>query len=312
MKRIWITAAAFAIAAWTAAAQTPEDATLRKLKAEMDQIVAQSKVIGLSGSVMNSTVKGAPYSGMEVTQSDQVLGDGTRIHNETLVNVYRDSQGRIRRETPDQITIMDPVAGATYFLDPKSQTVRKAVLNSARLFALSKKVEGAGGAATRVEVRSEDGVTTMMVDGKPVDPATVAKLKMSGDFSTEPMTLDAGPVTRMGVMSGTLPPPDTLFYKKIEKAAGPAESLGKQTLEGVESEGTRTTSTLPAGAIGNDRPIQTVSERWYSPELQTVMMSRHSDPRTGEETFRLINVTRGEPSPDLFQVPASYRTADKM
>jgi hypothetical protein len=206
---------------------------------------------------------------------------------------------------------MDPVAGATYFLDPKSQTVRKAVLNSARLFALSKKVEGAGGAATRVEVRSEDGVTTMMVDGKPVDPATVAQLKMRGELEPPPMP-DAGPVTRMGVMSGTLPPPDTLFYKKIERAAGPAESLGKQTIEGVVSEGTRTTSTLPAGAIGNDRPIQTVSERWYSPELQTVMMSRHSDPRTGEETFRLINVTRGEPSPDLFQVPASYRTADKM
>ena len=77
------------------------------------------------------------------------------------------------------------------------------------------------------------------------------------------------------------------------------------------SEGTRHTITLPAGTIGNDRPIQTVSERWYSPELQTVTMTKHTDPRSGEDTFRLTNVLRGEPSPDLFQVPASYQFSER-
>ena len=306
MKRLWITAAAVAMAAIVAAAQTPDDATMKKLKAEMEGLVAQSKVIGLSGSVMNSTVKGAPYSGVEVTETNQVLADGTRIHNEGQTTVYRDGEGRVRRETPDQITIMDPVAGATYFLDPKAQTVRKATLALANTFSFRKGViggtVGADGVRTSIDVRTENGVTSMMVDGKPVDPSTIAQLKMRGELGKEPMTLD---------LSGP-PGPDTFFYKRIERNAGPAESLGKQTLEGVESEGTRTTSTLPAGAIGNDRPIQTVSERWYSPDLQTVMMSRHNDPRTGEETFRLTNVNRTEPSPDLFQVPPGYHTLERM
>lgn len=84
------------------------------------------------------------------------------------------------------------------------------------------------------------------------------------------------------------------------------ESLGKQTIEGVECEGTRTTITVPAGEIGNERPIETVSERWYSPELQVVVMSKNSDPRSGESTYRLQNIVRSEPSPSLFQVPADY------
>ena len=57
------------------------------------------------------------------------------------------------------------------------------------------------------------------------------------------------------------------------------ESLGKQNIGGVEAEGTKTTVTIPAGAIGNERPIEIVSERWYSPELQIVVMTRHIDPR---------------------------------
>ena len=84
------------------------------------------------------------------------------------------------------------------------------------------------------------------------------------------------------------------------------ESLGKQTIEGVEAEGTRETFTIGAGEIGNEQPIQVVSERWYSPELQTVVMSRHSDPRFGETTFRLTNINRSEPARSLFEVPADY------
>lgn len=84
------------------------------------------------------------------------------------------------------------------------------------------------------------------------------------------------------------------------------ETLGKQSIEGVEAEGTRTTLTIPAGAIGNERPISIVSERWYSPELQLVLMSKHSDPRFGETIYRLTNINRSEPSRTLFEVPADY------
>ena len=84
------------------------------------------------------------------------------------------------------------------------------------------------------------------------------------------------------------------------------ENLGKQTIEGVEAEGTRSTITIPAGEIGNERPIEIVSERWYSPELQMVVMTRHSDPRTGEMTYKLTNINRTEPAKSLFEVPSDY------
>jgi len=78
-------------------------------------------------------------------------------------------------------------------------------------------------------------------------------------------------------------------------------------MEGVMAEGTRATITIPAGAIGNQSPIEIVSERWYSPELQTVIFSRRADPRFGETTYRLTNIVRAEPAAELFQVPADYK-----
>jgi hypothetical protein len=83
-------------------------------------------------------------------------------------------------------------------------------------------------------------------------------------------------------------------------------SLGKQLIEGVEAEGTRTTITIPAGEIGNERAIEIVSERWYSSELQTVVMTRHSDPRFGETTYKLTNISRTEPDHSLFELPSGY------
>jgi hypothetical protein len=84
------------------------------------------------------------------------------------------------------------------------------------------------------------------------------------------------------------------------------ESLGTQSIEGVMAEGTRVTLTIAAGKIGNERPIVTVNERWYSQELQTAVLTKNSDPRMGETTYRLTNINRSEPDPSLFQVPADY------
>ncbi|MBL8191880.1 MAG: TonB family protein, partial [Acidobacteria bacterium] len=84
------------------------------------------------------------------------------------------------------------------------------------------------------------------------------------------------------------------------------ESLGKQMIEGVEAEGKRTVTTIPVGAIGNERPIEIVSESWYSPELQTTVLSKRNDPTSGETTFRLTNIRRGNPDASLFQVPSDY------
>ena len=77
--------------------------------------------------------------------------------------------------------------------------------------------------------------------------------------------------------------------------------------EGLQVEGTRTTRTIAAGEIGNDRPIDIVSERWYSPELQLTVMSRTLDPRSGETVFKLTNLRRAEPARYLFEIPADYK-----
>ena len=77
-------------------------------------------------------------------------------------------------------------------------------------------------------------------------------------------------------------------------------------IEGVEAEGTRVTITIPAGEIGNTLPIEVIDETWHSSELQLVVMSKHRDPRSGETTYRLTNLSRSEPDRSLFEVPADY------
>jgi hypothetical protein len=84
------------------------------------------------------------------------------------------------------------------------------------------------------------------------------------------------------------------------------EDLGTQTMEGLIVEGTRSTITIPTGAQGNDRPIETVTDTWRSNELHLVVLTTRSDPRNGEMTTRVTNIDRSEPDLSLFQVPADY------
>jgi hypothetical protein len=88
------------------------------------------------------------------------------------------------------------------------------------------------------------------------------------------------------------------------------EHLGRQIVEGVEAEGTRSTTTIPAGQIGNELPLTIVSERWFSPELKVLILSRQTDPRFGETTYRLTNIVRAEPSPDLFEPPPEFTVVE--
>lgn len=93
-----------------------------------------------------------------------------------------------------------------------------------------------------------------------------------------------------------------------EEAAGllKKESLGSQTINGVVAQGTRITRTIPAGQIGNDKPLQIVSERWYSPDLQIVLTSTRTDPRTGTTTYTVTSIQRTEPAATLFTVPSDF------
>jgi hypothetical protein len=187
-------------------------------------------------------VKGAPFSATATAERLQVLNDGTRISNKTTATLYRDGEGRTRREMtlsvigpftvvgePPQLAfINDFVAGLHYIVNVQQREARK-------------------------------------------------------------------------VRLGDLPPPPP------PEKQGKIESLGKQTIEGLEAEGTRMTITIPTGQIGNDRPIEIVNERWESTALKTVLLSTHRDPRVGETTYRLTNISRSEPSRALFEVPSDYQ-----
>jgi hypothetical protein len=290
---------------WIAVAQTLDEvrAHEKMLKAE-DNLKAMQMKVQAIGAVRGMPVKGAPYSGEEINETNQVLADGTRIHRETSATVYRDSEGRTRRETPDNIIINDPVANTTYILNPKTMTGQK--LTTMVQFSSFRKAGSAvagGGAGTvstfEMKMESDGGSPVIALNGEPLDPnklqALMAHAKTTGDNAV--FTSDTMVTTH--VMGGAMAGP--MMAKKM---AG--EPMGKRTIEGVDAEGTQTVNTIKAGSIGNDRDIQVTGESWYSPELQMTVMSKHSDPRTGEESFRLININRNEPAAYLFQVPAGY------
>lgn len=110
-------------------------------------------------------------------------------------------------------------------------------------------------------------------------------------------------------------PQDVVRLKQklaAERSSGNArtEDLGTQSIEGVTAHGTRTTITIPAGAMGNEAAIETVSERWYSPDLQTVILSTVHDPRMGDSTYKLTNIVLEEQPQALFEVPSGYQLVD--
>jgi len=90
-----------------------------------------------------------------------------------------------------------------------------------------------------------------------------------------------------------------------------AESLGTQLIEGVQAQGTRFTVTVPAGGEGNDQPFDIVTEKWYSSDLQQVVMMKRSDPRTGDTLYRLTSISRNEPDRSLFEAPAGFTVVEE-
>jgi len=128
------------------------------------------------------------------------------------------------------------------------------------------------------------------------------KLIFINDFSAKiQYFLDANrKIARKNPLPDNLPPVS-------EPKDGKTESLGTKTIEGVNVEGTRITVEIPAGQIGNDKPLSVVTEKWFSPELQIVILSRHLDPIAGEHVFRLVNIKKGEPSVELFSVPNDFK-----
>jgi len=216
-----------------------------------DRAIHGVRIVGAEAGMPNRVVKNAPYAADLITEFTQVLADGNRLHQTTTARIYRDGEGRTRREQslsglgaltgrarlPRVIFINDPVAGVNYALNPENHTASKS--------AWMHPAYGRGG---------------------PPGPARHGNDKV--------------------------------------------ESLGGQTMEGLAVQGTRTATTIPAGRIGNELPIAIVTETWYSAALDTVILSRRTDPRSGETVSRMSNVVRAEPSPSLFQLPADFKVVD--
>ena len=206
------------------------------------------------------TVTGTPLTAVLVVTRDTTLADGNKIHNESQSTIYRDAEGRVRRElavdlaTPvtgkvnrSFIMINDPVAGKRYMVNPDNKTAR--VMPQHGLRHGNKGGDSSANATPGME--GPEG---------PGGPGNVIK-----------------------------------------------EQLGTKMVNGVQAEGVRVTRTIPAGAIGNDKPITVVTERWYSADLQMAVMTTHTDPMMGTVTTKLVSVVRGDPDASLFQVPSDYK-----
>jgi hypothetical protein len=249
-------------------------------------------------AVEGKITTGAPYSAEAVTESTQVLADGNRINRRSTTRVYRDSEGRTRREevngagTVVSVSIVDPVARTSYVLEPESRTAYR---------------ENALIAVPTMMRRKIADAANQQAAGERVDSI---KRRQAGDRAPAGvMPPPPPPAPPAGLMPPPPPPPPGFEARKIERvSAGSAtqEDLGQQNIEGVSATGTRMTNTIAAGAIGNLQPLKIVSEQWFSSDLQLLVMTKHSDPRSGETIYRLQSIVRAEPDRSLFAVPPDY------
>src|SRR6476661_7112458 len=211
-------------------------------------------------------VKGAPFCATITTEHTQPFADGNRIHTVENSSLCRDSEGRTRREAglnllgaaPEKsgtklITIVDPAAGVRYVLDTNTKTARKMPLPNPLTMVSDKDLHHAG------PVIKEDRVMIFHGSGHPEGDVNFGNVFINTEVGP------GGP-------------------------KGNSENLGDQTFDGIHATGTRMTTTIPAGKMGNEQAILVTSERWYSPELKAAIMTKHNDPWAGEMKTQFTNV----------------------
>jgi hypothetical protein len=218
----------------------------------------------------NEVIKNAPYTATATTESTQTLADGNRIVNKNSSFLARDSQGRTRRE--EAMQHMGPLAveGPELVMihDPVALT-NYTLIPKTRYVNVIKYKQFSDG---------PEGLQTKLA----------ARRKLEGDGTTH------------------------ITWKSDSESSEPTtftnEDLGTQVIEGVSCQGRRETTTIPAGKMGNERPIVVTTEVWSSTDLHGIVLKKHTDPRVGETVYRLTNIKLGEPDASLFQVPAGYQT----
>jgi len=258
----------------------PGEGQEAKQKVELELIAADARV-----------VKGKPYSADTSTESVQTLADGNRIVQRTVSKIYRDSDGRTRREqtfgnvdpehpSPHEVKIFvdDPVNGTAFVMDPGSKSVD--ALKRTRPF---------------LEERSSAEETKWAI-----------KNLRGSDEGAEGAP---GPMVVRDVHPGGLDTPVmevSNFKRDMVK-----EDLGTRNIEGVDCSGTRKTITIPANVIGNEKPITIVTETWFAPAIAAVVESTTDDPRYGKTTYQLTNVQLSEPARSLFEPPANFKINER-
>ena len=254
----------------------PPDVAFRTQLSGENATVRAGFVGGFIGAGdVQKPLTGAPYSATANTEITQVLADGNRIVNKTSAFVARDSQGRTRRE--ESLGSIGPLA----VNGPKLAFITDPVSKSNYILDLNNQ------SATVIKT---DGIATakqVVTNG----PGTVVQRKVF--VSRAPA---GGEEQRIVVLNSA-----------NDSSQVKTESLGTQIIGGVAAEGKRTTRTIPAGQIGNERPLQITSEVWTSPDLQIVVLSKRNDPRFGETVYSLSDIKRAEPDASLFEVPSNFK-----
>jgi hypothetical protein len=291
MKRILLAFISAALVCGFASAQ--EQKRVAEDRAKQEQEVAQEKALAWrisgefemqdAGVMFGEITKGAPFTAQRTEESTQTLGDGTHITHKSSVSYARDGMGRVRREDDEWITIYDPVANISYRLNKKNHTGYKVEL-----------LHGESLDRQKIEL---DHVEADLLKAQAEQSLAEEKAKQEELEAQEKTKQETGVIVTSNVDGG---------FVFVTRKPGTEESLGSQVVNGVMADGKRLTMIIPAGDMGNDRPIQTVIESWYSPELHLTVLYKRTDPREGDETTQYTGIKRAEPNASLFQVPGGY------
>jgi hypothetical protein len=271
-------------------------------------------------------VKGAPYCATTMHERIQPLVDGNRIVQRQTGLVCRDGEGRTRREVQREggkriVYLHDPMTQESWVIDSDGKTRRQ-------LKTQIRVEHGDGARSEEFSARMRDwaqDVARRFRDGRPADAARAPEAAKPGEARTETRVetrvirladgttataplppLPPGPPTGAQAPLPPMPPlpPIALSIDLAPRGPGATTALPAAEMEGLKVNGERTTWTIEAGKIGNEKPILISREVWKSPELMITVSRRESDPRSGEVNYRLERVKRGEPDAALMKPPA--------
>jgi hypothetical protein len=248
---------------------------------ETNRVFVTAGVAGGFSRTAAGPVQNAPYSATITNESVQTLADGNRIVQTSTGSTARDSMGRTRQDAP-----LPPIANMSPADAPHLVFLQDPVAQVSYTLNLTDKTAMKGPSFSAMTFT---GPTASVAIGG----AMITKGAISGSVLT------AAPLMAT-----------TQRISIADEGQAQSEDLGSKTLEGVSVTGLRTTRTIPAGQIGNDKPLSIVTEVWTSPELKTIVYSKRSDPRMGDQTFQLTNIVRTEPDPALFAVPSDFKVVE--